>query len=183
LLHSIGYLFGSTLMGGALTVLGKAALSNVQPTSRGLTALVVTGSFALLYSTREMGLTKLPKPQCRSQVPRRWCYLLPHKLTAFLYGTGLGFALLTRVPVSTFYAVALWVILVGEPSLGVICMAFFGIGRSLPLILLATRDAGPLPIYFNRALLKWKPVVHLVNGLALGSIGTVLLVAGFVLYA
>jgi hypothetical protein len=182
-LHSVGYLVGSALMGGMLAVLGKFALGGVPPTVRGFLAFVLPGSIGLLYSAREMGLIKLPTPQCKWQVPHQWCYLLPEKLTSFLYGIGLGFALLTRIPVSSFYAAALWVVLVGEPLLGMICMALFGIGRALSLILLAPqRGADPMPLYVNGMVLRWKPVMHLVNGLTLGSIGAGLLVAGLMLY-
>lgn len=148
---------------------------------RNLLTLVLTGLLSAIYSLRELSLIRVPAPVCWRQVPRSWRSTLPVNLAAFYYGLGLGVGLATYVPVATFYVALLWAFVAGDPILGAIGMIMFGVGRALPLLLMASRmknldESSQVVLTLN----AWKPAVHLVNGLALGFAGSCLLVAALV---
>ncbi len=182
-LHTIGYLLGAAGIGGLLGTLGAALPWQASHTSRGFVVLIVTGFVSLLYSAHELSLFRVPAPQCRWQVSAAWRSQLPSSLAALSYGLGLGFGLATRIPVSTYYPAAIWAVLVGNPVLGALGMAMFGLGRAIPLLFMAwLLDTNEEGFRLAEALQHWKPLVHFVNGLALGFAGPCLIVTGFVLY-
>jgi cytochrome c biogenesis protein CcdA len=87
---------------------------------------------------------------------------------------------LTRVAVTTFYPVAVWVLAVGDPALGALIMAAFGVGRALPLVVVACIfDNAEDSAQFEGILHRYKPALHLVNGLVLATAGWCLIVSGF----
>jgi cytochrome c biogenesis protein CcdA len=144
--------------------------------------LAASGLVGLLYSIRELGLFQVPVLQATRQVPELWRHVLPPQVASLLYGLGLGFGLATRIPVGTFYVAVIWSILVGNPLLGAVGMAAFGLGRALPLMWMAwSFNSNEQTFRLMRILPRWQPVVHLVNGVALGFAGSSLLVAGVIL--
>lgn len=181
-LHTIGYLAGAAIMGGMLGAFGGALPRQAFPAGQSCTVLVATGSVSILFSLHELSLAQMPMPQCRWQVPPEWRFLLPCRVTALCYGLGLGFGLATRIPVSTFYPAVLWAVLVGSPLPSALGMSVFGLGRALPLIWAAwSLDGDEESFRLTQVLHRWKPMVQLVNGLALGSVGSCLVVAGLML--
>jgi len=176
-LHALGYIAGACCLGVLLGALGAIFSDDAGVATGNSTVLVVTGFASLIYSTRELGLVPVPVLQFRRQVPHKWRFL-PPKVMALFYGVGLGFGLATRIPVSTFYIAIIWVVLTGSLKLGVLSMAAFGLGRALPLVFISGR-LGSVAGYHRlaRTLYGWEPLVHLINGLALGFAGSGLLVA------
>lgn len=182
-LHTIGCLVGAISIGSLFGVLGSALPWQAAPGGRKFVVLAATGFVSLLYSVHEIRLVRLPAPQCQWQVPATWRSHLPLDLAALLYGLGLGIGLVTRIPVSTFYAAVLGVVLVGNPVLSALIMAAFGLGRALPLICMAwLLDSSETNFRLTEVLHRWKPVVHLLNGLALSCAGSCLMVAALKLH-
>ncbi|HSB09064.1 MAG TPA: sulfite exporter TauE/SafE family protein [Blastocatellia bacterium] len=174
-LHTLGYVIGGAAVGGMFGVIGAALPVHRLHIERGLVALLVTGSICLLYSLRELHLVDIPTPQFYRQVPETWRFHFQPKVAALLYGLGLGVGLATRIPVSTFYAVVLWAVLVGSPPLGMLGMAIFGFGRALPLLCAVPfLDDSEAAVRFQ-SLNRLKPAVQVLNGIALGFAGPCLL--------
>jgi Cytochrome C biogenesis protein transmembrane region len=181
-LHTLGNLIGAGAMGGLLGLVGTLLPWQSMPMSRGFAVAFITGTVSLIYSTRELGLLRIPAAQCRRQVPQRWRVLMPHEVSSTLYGMGLGFGLGTRIAVSTFYPAALWAILIADPFVGAIGMAAFGLGRALPLhAIVGISKTSEDRVRLTEALHHYKPLMHFVNGLALSSAGSCLILTGLML--
>ena len=181
-LHMIGCLIGAAGLGALLGTLGAAIPWRNLPVNRTIMGLVITGFTGLLYSVHELRLADIPAPQCHRQVPRKWSYLFSPKVSSLFYGLGLGFALTTRIPVSTFYAVVLWAVLIGDPLISAFGLAAFGFGRALPLLLLGCSFSNDEEYFrLTDALHCWKPVVHLMNGLILAAVGSCLVTTSLIL--
>jgi len=178
-LHTIGCIIGAVAVGGSLGALGSAIPWRVLPAKQDVVVLLATGIISLLYGAHELGVIRAPTPQSPWQVPQWWSTLLPPKVTALAYGVGLGIGFITAIPVGTFYVIALWALLVGRPSLGAISLAAFGLGRGLPLLWMALflRDNNE-SYRFSLVLDRSQQLIHYFNGLALGSVGGCMLMAG-----
>jgi cytochrome c biogenesis protein CcdA len=180
-IHTGGYLAGSVIIGSLLGLLGFLLPWHRLPVVPNVGLLVPIGTISLVYAAHELGLIKVPTPQSRWQVPQRWRTQLHPKVTALSYGLGLGSGFATAIPVTTFYVVVAWTLIVGNPLLGALGLAAFGLGRALPLLWMAwlfriSDDAFRLA----RVMSRWQPVMHFMNGLALSSAGSGLLIAGLV---
>lgn len=176
-LHTLGYVVAAGTVGGLLGVLGAALPTYIFLDDRRSVVFIVTGLASALYSLRELNLVQVPAPQFSRQVPETWRFRFRPGVAALLYGLGLGVGFGTRVPVSTFYAVVLWATLLGSPTLGAVGMAVFGLGRALPLLCMAPLvDNGYAPARFE-SLIRLKPLVQVVNAIALGFTGSCLLSA------
>lgn len=175
--HSAGYVVGAATTGSLLGLLGAALPLHALHIDRGILALSAPGAVSVLYSMRELGLVEVPAPQFRRQVPEKWRFQFRPKLAALFYGLGLGVGLGTRIPVTTFYVVVLWPMLIGSPLLGAMVLTMFGFGRALPLLcmapLLGTSDA----VVRFESLYRLKPLVQVLNGIALGFAGACLMCA------
>ena len=178
--HLLGSILGAAALGGLLGTIGLALGWRALALKHGVIVLLVAGTVSLLYSTRELGLLAVPVVQCRRQVPQQWRVTMSPHLCSLLYGLGLGFGVGTRIAVSTFYPAAIWAMLVADPALSAIGMAAFGLGRVLPLLVLAgllkNKDES---ILFTEALHDYKPLVHFVNGLVLSTAGACLIMLGW----
>lgn len=177
-LHMLGCAIGSIVMGGLLGV-GGELIPWPGLGTRQIVVPIATGVIGFAYSTRELGLLRLRYLQLRRQVPARWRHTLPPRVAACLYGIALGFGFGTRIPVSTLYVAATWVMLNGNPLLGAILMAPFGIGRAVPLLFIAGSDVACHETFqVNQSLRVWSSVVKLANGVLLGFLGAYLLASG-----
>jgi sulfite exporter TauE/SafE len=174
--HSLGYVLGSASLGALLGGIGAVLVG-----SRMLEYIVlITGFLSLILGLRDLALVPVSLPRSRKQVPSNWLVIFPPRITAFLYGAGLGLGVLTYIPLSTLYVAVVWVTLRGSPLTGALGMAFFGLGRALPMIWLSNRPDGyGNSGYLGRALPSWKPLAQLISGLALGFSGACLVVASF----
>src|SRR5262249_2642726 len=76
-------------------------------------------------------------PQIRRQLPEHWRRVMPMPLAAALYGVLLGLGFTTFVLSFGVWALAGVSLALGDPSLGLLLGAAFGLGRALPIILLA----------------------------------------------
>jgi len=160
-----------------LGILGAALPLHALHIDRGILALSVPGAVSVLYSVRELGLIQVPAPQFGRQVPEKWRFQFRPKVAALFYGLGLGVGLGTRIPVTTFYVVVLWAMLVGSPLLGALALATFGFGRALPLLCMAPLLGSSDSSVRFESLYRLKPLVQVLNGMALGFVGACLLCA------
>jgi sulfite exporter TauE/SafE len=175
-IHALGNVTGAVGLGLVLGEIGQLATRARDRPGMTLLALGVTGGVAFLYSLREFGFAALPIPQFKRQVPARWRLELRPRIAAWLYGLELGAGLMTFVVVSTFYVAALWSVFAASPWIGAATMGAFGFGRALPVVLIGLRlERVEQTAVLTQFLSHWEKVVHLVNGLALGFLGSYLL--------
>jgi hypothetical protein len=85
-------------------------------------------------------------PQVRRQVPEPWRRALPLWLTAGLYGALLGVGFATFVLTLAFWALAAVVVLQGNVVLGALVGAAFGLGRAVPVGVLAALPSAELVV-------------------------------------
>lgn len=180
-LHLGGYLAGAAITGALLGAVGGLLMFLTPVRLSGFHVLVVVGAGAVIYSLREAGLFRVPAPHTYRQVPAKWRLQLSARRLALAYGLELGAGLTTHATVTTFYVAVCWVLLVGDPFVGAVVMTAYGLGRAAPIFLIGRgRTSSDDRSRLFDALVNWKPVVHFVNGLALGFAGACVLVAGLV---
>jgi hypothetical protein len=179
-IYTLGCLLGAALLGSFVGGIGALLFRQLGYTAGGILILASSGAVSILYSCREAGLIRVPSPQSTWQVPSLWRSKYHPNLAALIYGIALGAGVVTRISVSTFYVIIVWILLTGSPIWGALIMGFFGFGRALSLLyltLLAKSNNESWAII--EASHAWKPVVHLVNGLTLICVGAGLLTACF----
>jgi hypothetical protein len=125
-----GALAGGTATFGGLAVVGAALGAGTT------TALVAGATLALAAAVGEARGLRIV-PQIRRQVPESWRRRLPVPLAAGLYGVLLGLGFTTFILSFAVWALAGVSVALGEPALGLLIGAGFGVGRALPVILLA----------------------------------------------
>jgi cytochrome c biogenesis protein CcdA len=121
-------------LGGAITFGGLAALGSLLQGGRaalGLAAAIALGAAALdAFGVRIA-------PQLRRQVPESWRRRLPLPLAGFLYGILLGLGFTTYVLSFALPALAAISVAVADVPLGLVLGVAFGVGRALPIVVLA----------------------------------------------
>jgi hypothetical protein len=130
--------------GGLLTFGSLAVLGDLLHGAGGRAAYVVAAAIALLAAVLEARGTRIV-PQIRRQLPEHWRRVMPMPLAAALYGVLLGLGFTTFVLSFGVWALAGVSLAVGDPSLGLLLGAAFGIGRAIPIVVLAPlagSDAG-----------------------------------------
>ena len=125
-----GAVAGGIATFGALAALGGLAHD------AGRIAYLVAAAIALLAALAEARGTPIA-PQIRRQLPEHWRRALPMPLAAALYGVLLGLGFTTFVLSFGVWALAGISFAVGDPGAGIVIGAAFGIGRALPIALLA----------------------------------------------
>jgi hypothetical protein len=108
----------------------------------GLPAAAAVAVVAALYAGRELAGIPIPLPDARRQVPERWRSQLAPGIASFLYGLGLGVGFATHLRHGTLVAAAAAVVAVGEPVLGALMLAPFGLARAAT-VLVARRVSSP----------------------------------------
>jgi hypothetical protein len=78
-------------------------------------------------------------PQVRNQVPERIRHRLPLPATSALYGLMLGLGFTTYLLTWAMWALVIACLLIGTPWLGLAVGIAFGVGRALPVVVLAGR--------------------------------------------
>ena len=76
-------------------------------------------------------------PQIRRQLPEHWRRVMPMPVAAALYGVLLGIGFTTFVLSFGVWALAGISLAIGDPALGLLLGARFGIGRAIPVVVLA----------------------------------------------
>ena len=134
-LFAIGAVGAAAGLGALLGLAGSALDRTV--------ALAVVAALALLAAARELGLLRVPVPTATGQVPERWRREWPLPAWSLAYGAGLGLGLLTRLPVTTFLVACAGALALGDPAVSAACLAPFGLGRALMVVLPAIGAASP----------------------------------------
>src|SRR5947208_11997248 len=125
-----GLALGASAFFGALGALGAAFHPGA------IVVAVVVGAAAL------MDLAGLRvRPQVRFQVPERWRRTMPLPRALFLYGLLLGTGVTTFVPAAAAWALLVLCVALGSPAAAIVVGLGFALGRTLPVLLLAARDA------------------------------------------
>jgi len=120
-------------LGGAVTFGGLAA---VGAAITGGAALGVAVAIAVAAATLDALGIRIA-PQLRRQVPESWRRVLPLPMAAFLYGILLGLGFTTYVLSFALPALAAISVAVADVPLGLILGVAFGVGRALPIVVLA----------------------------------------------
>jgi hypothetical protein len=124
------------IAGGLLTFGSLAWLGQLLHGAGGRTAYVVAAAIALLAAVLEVRGTRIV-PQIRRQLPEHWRRVMPMPVAAALYGVLLGVGFTTFVLSFGVWALAGVSLAIGDPALGLLLGAAFGIGRAIPIVVLA----------------------------------------------
>ena len=130
LTFSVGALAGGVVTFGGLALLGDALGAG------GPVALAVAAAIALIAAVGEARGARI-LPQVRRQVPESWRRRLPVPVAAAGYGVLLGLGFTTFILTFAVWALAGAAVAVGDPALGVAVGLAFGLGRLLPVVVLA----------------------------------------------
>jgi hypothetical protein len=136
----IAFLPGA-VAGGLLTFGSLAWLGDLLHGAGGRAAYLVAAAIALLAAVLEARGTRIV-PQIRRQLPEHWRRVLPMPLAAALYGVLLGIGFTTFVLSFGVWALAGVSLAIGDPALGLLVGASFGIGRAIPILALAPAAGG-----------------------------------------
>jgi hypothetical protein len=133
---ALGALAGGALtfgiLGGLSALLGAGGGGGVR--------LAAAVGIALLAALGEaLGVRVVP--QIRRQVPEPWRRGMPLPLAAGLYGILLGLGFTTFVLTLAVWALAGIAVALGSPAAGLIIGLGFGLGRALPVVVMAPRYA------------------------------------------
>ncbi|HSD24972.1 MAG TPA: hypothetical protein VLB79_11670 [Solirubrobacterales bacterium] len=140
----IAFLPGA-IAGGLLTFGSLAALGDLLHGAGGRAAYLVAAAIALLAAVLEARGTRIV-PQIRRQLPEHWRRVMPMPVAAALYGVLLGIGFTTFVLSFGVWALAGVSLAVGDPALGLVLGACFGVGRALPILVLAPLAGRPAGI-------------------------------------
>jgi hypothetical protein len=128
------------LAGGGLTFTTLGALGRLLHAGGHTLALVAAVAIALLAALGEaLGVRVVP--QIRRQVPEPWRRVMPLPLAAGLYGVLLGLGFTTFVLTLAVWALAGIAVAIGSLGAGLAIGIGFGLGRALPVVLMAPRYA------------------------------------------
>jgi hypothetical protein len=125
------------LVGGVITFGGLAYLGD----ALGATAPAVAAVIALAAAALEARGARI-MPQVRRQVPESWRRVMPVTLAAGLYGVLLGLGFTTFILTFAVWALAGVSVALGDPALGLLIGLAFGVGRTLPVVILAPFGGG-----------------------------------------
>jgi hypothetical protein len=165
------------LAGGAVTFAALSALGSLL--GGGHVAYVAAAAVAVIAAIAELRGAPI-LPQVRRQLPEHWRRVLPMPLAAAGYGVLLGLGFTTFVLTFGVFALAGTAVAVGDVALGVAVGLAFGIGRALPIALVAPvadREAG---IRVTEAMAGRPGILRgfrLGDGLALLAVAAALVVA------
>jgi hypothetical protein len=120
------------LAGGVTTFAGLALAGTLVLPERSWAAIGPVTGIALIAGAAEARGTRIV-PQIRRQVPEAWRRTLPLPVAAGAYGVLLGLGFTTFVLTFAFWGLALTMLLLADPRLGLVVGLVFGIGRALPV--------------------------------------------------
>jgi hypothetical protein len=125
---ALGAPLGGAITFGALAAIGAAITSEA---ALGVAVAIAVAAAAL----DALGIRIAP--QLRRQVPESWRRVLPLPVAAFLYGILLGLGFTTYVLSFALPALAAISVAVADVQLGLILGVAFGVGRAVPIVVLA----------------------------------------------
>jgi hypothetical protein len=147
------------IAGGLLTFGLLAAVGDLLHGAGGRASYLVAAGIALLAAVLEARGIRIV-PQIRRQLPEHWRRVMPMPLAAALYGVLLGIGFTTFVLSFGVWALAGVSLAVGDPALGLLLGACFGIGRALPILALAPVAGRPAGFRANELMCE-RPGVYL----------------------
>lgn len=124
------------VLGGVATFGMLSALGELVHGVGGQVAYAVAATIAVAAAVAEARGTRIV-PQIRRQLPERWRWTMPMPLAAALYGVLLGLGFTTFVLSFGVWALAGIGFALGDPHAGMVIGAAFGIGRAMPVVLVA----------------------------------------------
>jgi hypothetical protein len=130
------------IAGGLITFGALALFGDLLHGAGGRTSYLVAAGIALLAAVLEARGTRIV-PQIRRQLPEHWRRVMPMPVAAVLYGVLLGIGFTTFVLSFGVWALAGVSLAVGDPSLGLVVGACFGVGRAIPILVLAPLAGRP----------------------------------------
>jgi len=167
--HSLG----GGVVGATLALMGHWLLPDALRTSRLQTVVFIIG--CLLFSIYEARIIKLPLPQFKWQVPKRWRRFAGRGVV--LYGSILGAGIGTRIVNTGFYVVLISVFLGGNVLFGTFVMVTYGLARGLPVTILAFVPPART-MTFMIPVLAAQQLVNLANSAILAYLGVLLFETG-----
>lgn len=167
--------FAGAVAGGIGTFAVLSALGRAIGDAGGVGLAIAAGVGALAAAGELAGVRVVP--QVRRQVPEAWRRVMPLPLVAILYGLLLGLGFTTFVLTLGVWALAAICVALGSIQLGVVVGVAFGVGRALPVVVLAPwRTGWAAPVLDTMAerpsLLR---VARIGDGLALSALVVALL--------
>ena len=108
----------------------------------GRAAYLVAAAIAVAAAVAEARGTRIV-PQIRRQLPERWRWTMPMPLAAALYGVLLGLGFTTFVLSFGVWALAGISLALGDPAAGLVIGAAFGVGRAIPVVVVAPVGGQP----------------------------------------
>ena len=168
LLHTLGATVTAAAFGALLGGIG--ALLRAPWGAAGAVGVLAVAS---LYLLREGAGLPIPIPDRHRQVPAWWRTFYSPPVASLLYGVGLGIGFLTFLTFGTFVAVAVGALASGDPLLGALFCAPFGLARGLSVLVGAAGDRGVSGLD-DLASTPWP---RLVNAAALAAVAVAALTA------
>jgi hypothetical protein len=167
------------LVGGAATFGALGALGALVHGADDRAAYAAAAAIAAIAAIAEIRGVSIV-PQVRRQLPEHWRRVMPMPLAAGLYGILLGLGFTTFVLTFGVFALAGIVLAVGEPVIAIAVGLAFGVGRALPVALLAPFAGRPAGIRVTELMADRPGIyrgVRLGDGLALLAAAVALAVA------
>ena len=130
--------------------------------------LVLVAALGVLYGLRELARLPVPLFDRKRQVPDWWRTFYSPRVAAALYGAGLGIGFLTFLRHGTFVVVSGLALVTGDPLIGALITAPFGLTRGLSALAsarAADQDAAGL-VVARLELLGETRRVATINGVA-----------------
>ena len=124
------------IAGGLLTFGSLACSASCSTAPAAVPPTWLAAAIALVAAVLEARGTRIV-PQIRRQLPEHWRRVMPMPLAAALYGVLLGLGFTTFVLSFGVWALAGVSLAVGDPTLGLLLGAAFGLGRAIPIVVLA----------------------------------------------
>jgi hypothetical protein len=124
------------LAGGLATFAGLSGVGALLDTTGSAATAIAAAAVALAAAVAEARGVRIV-PQIRRQVPEPWRRVMPLPLAAALYGVLLGLGFTTFVLTFAVWALAGIAVALGDVQLGVTMGLAFGVGRALPVVVLA----------------------------------------------
>ncbi|HYI46570.1 MAG TPA: hypothetical protein VE174_14025 [Actinomycetota bacterium] len=125
-LHALGATIAAAATGFLLGLSGS-----VLGAPWGALSIALVVVIGVLYALRDLLGLPIPLPDLQKQVPEWWRTFFSPAVTSTLYGVGLGSAFYTSLRYGTYVVVSALVVAAGDPLLGALVCAPFGIGRAL----------------------------------------------------
>jgi hypothetical protein len=174
------YFVSMTLAGtalGAVVALGGTGLYALAPGVQRPLA-VGLGALTCAYALHELAWLRLPVPGRDWQVPASWVRHGFYR-SAAIFGSIVGFGVLTRVPYASMPILLGWLLVSGNVILGIATGMLYGVVRAVSIYSSAgVSEVGGL-VKLNERLTALTPSIHELTGVALAAFAGYLVLGPF----